>query len=37
MALGTSFPLQLGTLLLEDLNRKDLVQFHMNTLQKPSA
>ena len=34
---GTFFLLQLGTLLLEDLNRKYLLQFHMNTLQKPTA
>ena len=37
MAPGTFFLLQLGALFLEDLNRKYLVQFHMNTLQKPTA
>ena len=37
MAPGTFFLLQLGTLLLEDLNGKDLAQFHMNKLEKTSA
>ena len=37
MALGTFFLLQLGTLLLEDLHRKCLVQFHTIILQKSSA